>query len=51
MTEHNLHFYGRLMREARAAISSGTYEAFARGVMAAGPDAGDAADEAKNNVA
>lgn len=51
MTEHNLHFYGRLMREARAAISSGTYGAFARKVMAAGPDAGDAADEAKNNVA
>jgi queuine tRNA-ribosyltransferase len=29
LTEHNLHFYGRLMREAQAAIASGTYGAFA----------------------
>lgn len=29
LTEHNLYFYGRLMREAQAAIASGTYAAFA----------------------
>jgi queuine tRNA-ribosyltransferase len=29
LTEHNLYFYGRLMREAQAAIASGTYKAFA----------------------
>jgi len=29
LTEHNLYFYGRLMREAQAAIASGTYGAFA----------------------
>jgi queuine tRNA-ribosyltransferase len=29
LTEHNLYFYGRLMREAQATIASGTYTAFA----------------------
>jgi queuine tRNA-ribosyltransferase len=29
LTEHNLYFYSRLMREARAAIASRTYRAFA----------------------
>jgi queuine tRNA-ribosyltransferase len=29
LTEHNLYFYGRLMREARAAIASRSYRAFA----------------------
>lgn len=29
LTEHNLHFYGRLMREAQAAIASRAYKAFA----------------------
>lgn len=29
-TEHNLHLYGRLMREAREAIASGRYATFAR---------------------
>ncbi len=29
LTEHNLYFYGRLMRETQAAIASGTYRAFA----------------------
>ena len=29
LTEHNLFFYARLMREAQAAIASGTYRAFA----------------------
>jgi queuine tRNA-ribosyltransferase len=28
LTEHNLYFYGRLMREAQAAIISGTYRRF-----------------------
>ncbi|AKT42323.1 tRNA guanosine(34) transglycosylase Tgt [Chondromyces crocatus] len=30
LTEHNLHLYGRLVREARAAIAAGRYAAFAR---------------------
>jgi queuine tRNA-ribosyltransferase len=30
LTEHNLHLYGQLMREARAAIAAGRYAAFAR---------------------
>jgi len=51
LTEHNLHFYSRLMREAQAAISSGTYDAFARGLMAAGPDWEEGPDKATNNVA
>jgi queuine/archaeosine tRNA-ribosyltransferase len=29
LTEHNLFFYARLMREAQAAIASRTYKAFA----------------------
>jgi tRNA-guanine family transglycosylase len=29
LTEHNLYFYARLMREAQAAIASGTYRTFA----------------------
>ena len=29
LTEHNLYFYGRLMREAQAAIASGTFTAYA----------------------
>jgi queuine tRNA-ribosyltransferase len=43
LTEHNLFFYGRLMREAQAAIASRTYEAFARTAAA---DLGEA--EASN---
>jgi queuine tRNA-ribosyltransferase len=31
LTEHNLHLYGRLMREAREAIAAGRYAAFAKG--------------------
>ncbi len=31
LTEHNLYFYGRLMREAQAAIASGTFRTFAEG--------------------
>lgn len=29
LTEHNLHFYGSLMRDARIAIASGTFKTFA----------------------
>jgi tRNA-guanine family transglycosylase len=29
LTEHNLYFYQRLMREAQAAIASGTFKSFA----------------------
>lgn len=31
LTEHNLYFYGRLMREARTAIASGTFTSYAKG--------------------
>ncbi|WP_437328435.1 tRNA guanosine(34) transglycosylase Tgt [Sorangium sp. So ce381] len=41
LTEHNLHLYGRLMREARAAIAEGRYAAFARAWIGAS-DAGKA---------
>jgi queuine tRNA-ribosyltransferase len=40
LTEHNLFFYGRLMREAQAALASRTYETFARTFMAAAGDDG-----------
>jgi queuine tRNA-ribosyltransferase len=33
LTEHNLFFYGRLMREAQAAIASRTYKAFSTYVL------------------
>jgi queuine tRNA-ribosyltransferase len=51
LTEHNLHFYSRLMREARAAISSGTYDAFTRGVAAGWPDWEESPHKANNDVA
>ncbi len=35
LTEHNLYFYSRLMREAQAAIASRTYRAFASHMMSA----------------
>ncbi len=35
LTEHNLYFYSRLMREAQAAIASRTYRAFASHLMSA----------------
>ncbi|WP_437280675.1 tRNA guanosine(34) transglycosylase Tgt [Sorangium sp. So ce375] len=52
LTEHNLHLYGRLMREARAAIAEGRYAAFARGWLGANDasstnDANDAAGAAE----
>ncbi|WP_437625083.1 tRNA guanosine(34) transglycosylase Tgt [Sorangium sp. So ce1151] len=40
LTEHNLHLYGRLMREARAAIAEQRYTAFARAWLGA-PDASE----------
>jgi len=39
-TIHNLHFYLELMRQARAAIEEGRFEAFARGVVALRADVG-----------
>jgi queuine tRNA-ribosyltransferase len=44
LTEHNLFFYARLMREAQAAIASRTFRAYANSVTAALQD-GDAADK------
>ena len=41
-TEHNLHLYGRLVREAREAIAAGTFAAFAAAWSRAG-DAGPGA--------
>jgi queuine tRNA-ribosyltransferase len=43
LTEHNLFFYARLMREAQAAIASRTFRAYASSMTAAlqGGDAGD----------
>lgn len=43
LTEHNLFFYARLMREAQAAIASRTFRAYANSMTAAlkGGDAGD----------
>jgi queuine/archaeosine tRNA-ribosyltransferase len=46
LTEHNLFFYGRLMREAQAAIASRTYATFAKAFMAAAGD-GEALEQAK----
>ncbi len=43
LTEHNLFFYARLMREAQAAIASRTFRAYANSVTAAFQD-GDAAE-------
>ncbi|MFO0756915.1 MAG: tRNA guanosine(34) transglycosylase Tgt [Byssovorax sp.] len=39
-TAHNLHLYGALVREARAAITAGTYRDFARAWESAGSQAG-----------
>jgi queuine tRNA-ribosyltransferase len=45
LTEHNLYFYGRLMREAQAAIASRTYRAFAAHTLnQLGSGAGDETD-------
>lgn len=37
-TEHNLHLYGRLVREAREAIAAGRYAAFARAWLGTGTE-------------
>jgi len=50
LTEHNLHFYSRLIGAARAAISSGTYKSFARAAMAAESEWEDAPEGATNHV-
>jgi queuine tRNA-ribosyltransferase len=42
LTEHNLHFFARLMRDCRDAIASGTYRAFATVTSAAWDTAADA---------
>jgi queuine tRNA-ribosyltransferase len=47
LTEHNLFFYARLMREAQAAIASRTFRAYANSVTAAMQE-GDAADKDTN---
>jgi len=44
LTEHNLFFYARLMREAQAAIASRTFRAYANSMTAAMQE-GDAADK------
>ncbi len=50
LTEHNLHFYGRLMHNAQAAIASRTYRSFcAETALAMAGDAG-AVSTAKSNV-
>jgi queuine tRNA-ribosyltransferase len=50
LTEHNLFFYARLMREAQAAIASRTYGAFSAARAAAIADA-EASNRAKTDVA
>ena len=47
LTEHNLFFYARLMREAQAAIASRTFRAYANSMTAAMQE-GDAADKDTN---
>ena len=50
LTEHNLYFYARLMREAQAAIASGTYRAFAAYVTNLIDDGENAVDGSKIDV-
>ena len=50
LTEHNLSFYGRLVRSARAAIASGTFNVFSSGVMSAASPNEEASDGVKNDV-
>ncbi len=45
LTEHNLFFYARLMREAQAAIASRTFRAYANSVAAALQEGDAAADK------
>jgi queuine tRNA-ribosyltransferase len=50
LTEHNLYFYGRLMREAQATIASGTYGAFAAYVTNMIDDGENAVNGSKTDV-
>jgi queuine tRNA-ribosyltransferase len=50
LTEHNLYFYGRLMREAQAAIASRTYKVFASYMSALIGDREDQMSGAKSDV-
>jgi queuine/archaeosine tRNA-ribosyltransferase len=50
LTEHNLYFYGRLMREAQAAIASRTYKAFASYVISSISDGEAALNGSKTDV-
>lgn len=51
VTIHNLHFYLELMRQARAAIGSGTFESFKQDFCRAyrRPEIGDMSDNDQNN--
>ena len=49
LTEHNLYFYGRLMREAQAAIASGTYGSYAKYTLGLLSE-GEVLNEAKSDV-
>jgi queuine tRNA-ribosyltransferase len=50
LTEHNLYFYGRLMREAQAAIASRTYKTFANYVIDTISDGEAALNGSKTDV-
>jgi queuine tRNA-ribosyltransferase len=50
LTEHNLYFYSRLMREAQAAIASRTYQAFASYMSGLLGDHEDEMSGAKSDV-
>jgi len=50
LTEHNLYFYGRLMREAQAAIASRTYRNFASYTLNLLGDGQDRMNEGKGDV-
>jgi queuine tRNA-ribosyltransferase len=45
LTEHNLHFYARLMRDSRAAIASGNFTAYAKEVSGGLAQGDSAVDE------
>ncbi len=50
LTEHNLTFYARLMRQGQAAIASRTYRSFAREMLAQAEDGEDADEGSTGNV-
>jgi queuine tRNA-ribosyltransferase len=51
LTEHNLYFYSRLMREAQAAIASRTYETFSAYMLKALAESKDGMNGPKTDVA